>query len=91
MLKYRNSILLVLFSAGFVKLSLFSPTLSEALVLLIVGMVYSYLEYKNQDVKMAEFEQRLNEKDRQYHELNEKVGSIKIIQQVKPGNMGFRS
>lgn len=91
MLKYRNSVLLLLFSAGFVKFSLFSPTISEALVLLIVGGVFAYCEYKNSDAKLLEVEKKLKEQEASIKDLQEKVGSIKIVQQVKPGNIAFRT
>lgn len=87
MLKHRNLVLLLLFSAGFVKFSLFSPTIPEALILLIVGGVFAYCEYKNSDSKLVELEKKLKEQEEFAKGLAEKIGSIKIIQQVKPGNV----
>ncbi len=91
MLKHRNTVLLVLFSAGFVKFSLFSPTISEALVLLIAGGVFAYCEYKNNDKRLETLEKRVSDQDIIIKDLSDKVSSIKIIQQVKPGSLTIRS
>lgn len=90
MLKFRNGLLWVLFSMGFIR-TLFLPTsFVDASILLIVGLVLSYLEYKNQDKRLSEVESLLAIHKAEIGILQDKISSIKVIQQAKPGSLAFR-
>lgn len=91
MLKNKNSILLMLFSASLVKSSIIPPTIQEAFVVLIAGLVYAYVEYKNHDARFDALDKKVKEQDLIIKDLSDKVSSIKIIQQVKPGSLTIRS
>lgn len=90
MLKYRNVLLLFLFSMGFGKTLLYPSNYVDAFALLVMGVVFSYLEYKNQDKKLAEIEQILKQHQADLSEVKDKISSIKVIQQAKPGALTFR-
>lgn len=90
MLKYRNALLWVLFSMGFVRALYLPVSFVDASILLIVGVVLSYMEYKNQDAKVSQIEKELAYQKEQLKELQDKISSIKVIQQAKPGSLAFR-
>lgn len=91
MLKFRSALFLFLFSAGFAKTLFFPSTFVDAAVLLIAGLVFSYMEYKNQDKRLTELDALVKAHAQEISVLQDKVSSIKIIQQTKPNALGFRS
>lgn len=91
MLKSRNTFLLALFSIGFAKTLIYPITFVDASVLLIMGAVLSYVEYKNQDVRMKKLEESVAKTHAELLIIQDKVSSIKVIQQAKPGSLAFRS
>lgn len=90
MLKYRTHILLSLFSLAFGKSLAQSPSFQDAAVILILGAVFAFLEFKSSEKRIVEFEAVLNKQREDIDDLKEKVSSIKIVQQVKPNNIAFR-
>lgn len=91
MLKYRNAFLLALFSAGFLRTFFRPASLVDASILLIVGAVFAYIEYKNQDKRVSALEEKLNKQNAEVMDLKDKVSSLRVIQQAKPGSLAFRS
>lgn len=90
MLKFRNGLLWVLFSMGFIRALYFPVSFVDASILLIVGLVLSYFEYKNQDAKVSQIEKELAHQKAELKDLQDKISSIKVIQQAKPGSLAFR-
>jgi hypothetical protein len=75
---------------GFAKTLFLPSSFIDAAVLLIVGAVLCYSEYKNQDARMATIEQTLKTQKEEISVLQDKISSIKVIQQAKPGSLAFR-
>ena len=90
MLKYRTHILLSLFATAFGKSLIFSPSFQDASVILILGVVFAYSEYKNSEKKLQELEVIVKQQQEIVEDLKEKVASIKITQQMRPGSVGIR-
>lgn len=65
--------------------------MADAFALLVMGTAFCYLEYKNQDKRMAEIEIILKEQKEEIKSVQDKVSSIKVVQQVKPGSLAFRT
>jgi hypothetical protein len=86
----RNLFLLSLFSVGFTKTLFLPSSFVDVSVLLIVGAVLCYSEYKNQDKRWVQIEQALKMHKEEIGVLQDKISSIKIIQQSKPNSLGFR-
>lgn len=90
MLKFRNGFLLFLFSVGFTKTLFLPATFVDATVLLIVGSILAYMEYKNQEKRLTEIENIIKAQQIEFQSLQDKISSIKVIQQAKPGSLTFR-
>jgi len=88
--KYKNLVLLCLFVLGFGKTLFFSPSLSDVGIVLVLGLVFSFCEYKQTEKKYTDLKNQVDKQDIELKELKEKVTSIKIIQQVKPNSLGFK-
>lgn len=86
----RNLFLLSLFSVGFAKTLFLPSSFVDVSVFLIVGAVLCYSEYKNQDKRLVEIEKALKMQKEEIGVLQDKISSIKIIQQSKPSSLGFR-
>lgn len=86
----RNLFLLSLFSIGFAKTLFLPSSFVDVSAFLIVGAVLCYSEYKNQDKRLVQIEQELKTHKEEISVLQDKISSIKVIQQAKPGSLGFR-
>lgn len=91
MLKYRNLVFLLLFVVGFGKTLIVPASLVDAALLLIAGGIFAYSDHRNQQSQVAKLEAVVEQHHKELEELKEKVTSIKIVQQVKPNNLAFRS
>lgn len=90
MKSYKSYVLLSLFSAEFVKTILQPATFVDAALLLVLGSVFAYVEYKNADKKLEEFEKKLSSQQTEINGLKEQVGSIKMVQSVRPGAINYK-
>lgn len=85
-----NQILLGSFCVAFVKSLIVPPSYAAVAVIAVIAGLFAYLEYKNRDKELEKLVLAVNSHDKDLQELKDKVSSIKLVQQVKPGAMTFR-
>jgi peptidoglycan hydrolase CwlO-like protein len=77
LLSIRKNIPLIAFGAYFVKSLILQPTLVEAAILLILGGVAGFFEYKSNDKKILDLNERLNNQQKSLDEKQKEIDSIK--------------
>lgn len=97
MRKYTQFLPLALLCLYFVKVSLQPIGYPEASILLILASLTGYLEYKNNDKKLNELEQKVNEvtklmteKANDIDNLKISVASSKLVSTFQNGNLNAR-
>lgn len=56
----------------------------------VIAALFAYLEYKNGDKALEKLALTVKDHDRDLAEIKDRMSSIKIAQQVKPGSISFR-
>lgn len=78
MLKYRSYVPFVLLCLYFIKVSLQPIGYPEAFILLILSSLTGYLEYKNQDKKLKDLEDKINTTSKLMEEKAKDIDNLKI-------------
>lgn len=82
--------LLLLLVSYFAKSLIYSNGLSDAAVLLVLGAIYCFCEYKTSDKQLKLVQNQLLEQEKQVKILQDKVDSIKIVQHMQPRGIGVK-
>lgn len=86
----KSHLLLALLFVYFTKTVTVSASYVDALILLVLFAGFLVFEYKEKDKQYKELKTQIDEHKLQIKALEEKVSSIKFVQQVRPGSVGVR-
>ena len=77
MQKYIKHLPLAMFMAYFIKVSLFSVTYVEAVILLILGAAAAFFEFKSNDIKITELDAKVSLYEKQVEAKLKEIEAIK--------------
>lgn len=75
--RYKKNIPLGIFSLYFIKVCLQPVTLTEAAILMILGTVAAFYEFKSTDKKILELEQKVNGHQEQIEQKFKELDGVK--------------
>lgn len=84
----KSLALMTVFVAAFLKTLIKSPTFADVGVLLVIGGVLAYYEYKTNEKRIEAFAEKIKHYEADLENVKEKLNTVKFAQQAKSLTFG---